>query len=137
MQPVADSEVTMFEIQLINAVQMWNKRIETHPQLKNHTPPWFRRAERNPISSSEKPHQESAVNRYPASPVTALQVWEKRWQVDEDRRKQRQRVASTGYETILKRLPRIKLERPQESDPSEQFCSCCSAQIDFEDALHS
>jgi hypothetical protein len=137
MQPVAESEVIMYQIPLINTVRAWEKRIQFEGQQKNYTNPWFHQPERNTPSAEVKPVAESEPLMHPTSLVSALQLWERRWQAEADQRNQRALVAETGHETIFRRLPRIKLGSAKQLNETAELCACCQSQADYEDAFHS
>ena len=127
----------MFQIPLINTVRAWEKRIEVEELQKKNTNTWLHHPERNTISAGVKPVSESELQMHPTSLISALQLWERRWQAEEDQRNQRVRMAETGHETIFRRLPRLKLGRAKRLNETTELCACCQSQVDYEDAFHS
>jgi len=127
----------MYQIPLINTVRAWEKRSQVEGMQKNFTNPWFYQPERNTPSAGVKPVSERELQVHPTSLISALQLWKRRWQAEEDQRNQRVRMAETGHETIFRRLPRIKLGNAKQLNETAELCACCQSQADYEDAFHS
>ncbi len=127
----------MFEIQLINSVRTWEKRIEVEGHQRDTIPHRLSQPADNHSSTRENPARAQDQKIFHTSLINAVQIWERRWQAEEDQRNQRVRVAESGHETIFRRLPRLKLGRDKELKETTEFRSCCQAQMDYEDCLHS
>lgn len=127
----------MFQIPLINTVRLLEKRIEVEEQQKNQTHTWVDQPKQKFFSTGMKPVAESENTMFHTSLVTTVQIWERRWQAEEEQRKQRVRIAETGHETILRRLPRLKLGLAKESIETAEFHSCCQAASDYQDVHRS
>lgn len=69
--------------------------------------------------------------------INAVQIWERRLQAEEEQRNRRIRIAETSHETILRRLPRVKLGKAKELQEVSEFHACCQTRSDYQDALHS
>lgn len=127
----------MFQIPLINTVRLLEKRIEDEQQQKYQTHTWVDQPRQKIFSTGLKPVAESENTMFHTSLSTTVQIWERRWQAEEDQRKQRVRIAETSHETFLRRLPRLKLGNAKGSNETAEFHSCCQAASDYYDALHS
>jgi len=127
----------MFTIQLINTVRTWEKRIEVEGQQRESKLKGRYQPEGNHVSTREKPVREHDQKIFHTSMVNVVQLWEKRWQAEEDQRQQRVRKADTIHETILRRLPRLLMDHAKGTPEVNEFCSCCQSQMDTHDLLHS
>ena len=127
----------MFQIPLINTVRSLEKRIEVEQQQKRQIHTWADQPKQKFFSTGVKPVAESENTMFHTSLITTVQIWERRWQFEEEQRKQRVRIADTSHETFLKRLPRLKFGLAKESNETAEFHSCCQATSDYQDALHS
>ena len=127
----------MYQMSLINMVRSLEKRIEVEQHQKSQTHTWDDHPKQKVFSTGVKPVAESENTMFHTSLITSVQIWERRWQAEEEQRKQRVRIAETSQETFLKRLPRLKFGLAKESNQTAEFQSCCQATSDYQDALHS
>lgn len=127
----------MYQISLINTIRSWERQLDIEGKQRGHVKGKLLGAS-STKSSIKKPAatlSESVIVH--TNLINALQIWERRWQAEEDQRKQRVRVAETGQEIFFKRLPRLKFGRAKALKETTEYCSCCQAEMDYEDALHS
>ena len=127
----------MFQIPLINSVRILEKRIEVEKQQSNHSQKWSQQPEQKFYLTGAKPAPNGEPKMVHTSLINAVQLWQRRWQAEEEQRNHRVRVAETGHETIFRRLPRLKLGSAKEYQETAEFCSCCQAQMGYQDCLHS
>lgn len=115
----------MYQIPMINTVRSWEKRIESAKVNEQQTQLWAQQPNPRNISTGLKPVIESEHSMFNTSLINAVQLWERRWQAEENQRNQRIRVADTAQQTILRRLPRLKLGHKVELKETADFNSCC------------
>jgi hypothetical protein len=127
----------MFQISLINSVRNLEKRIEVEKQQIHHRRKWSHQSTKQVNPTRKKPAAERELTIIHTSLVNALQIWEKRWQAEEDQRNQRVRAAETSQETFLRRLPRLKIGHAKDPNETAKFHSCCQATSDYQNALRS
>lgn len=125
----------MYQISLINAVRSWERGLETKNKQHHHD----RESRLQPVyknfSTGVQPVAESETTMYHTSLINAVQVWQRRLEIEEQHRKQRLARAQTVHETIFRRLPRFKLGHAEKLDPKVETISCCQVQVDLQDVL--
>jgi len=127
----------MYHTSLINAVQVWQRRLEIENQQQNHVKERLGQPAHKKISTGVKPVAESEGTMYHTSLINAVQVWQRRLEIEEEQRKQRMSKANNVHETFMKRLPRLKIQRIKKLNHQTEIISSCNAQVDCQDALHS
>jgi len=120
----------MYQQSLINTVRSWERNLEITNQ-QHRTLKRFLQPVRKYYSSGEKPVAEREVTMYYTSLINAVQVWERRLEIEEERRNQRILKAKTDHTTIFRRLPRLVLRRGKKLIEKSEAMSCCHSRVDY------